>query len=99
MYNINLIILKILAILLNIGDYITTIIGLRLGLKEFNPIIRFLLKYRGLFFIVKILLVSFLIINIEIFSIVIFAVIGLGWAVIHNYRIIRKRKGNQNVDN
>jgi len=47
-------ILKILAILVNTGDYFTTIIGFRYGCREANPIGKWLFKIPFLAFIVKI---------------------------------------------
>lgn len=83
--------LTLLAVIANTGDYITTIIGIKTGyLKETNPICRWLLKYPYLLFIVKILWINSALIIANDIIISISFVIIMGGVCINNIYQIRK---------
>lgn len=54
------IIFLIIFYFLNGGDYITTQIGVRLGCQELNPIVKRLLRKKGMFLLFKIISCLFL---------------------------------------
>ncbi len=84
-----LILLKILAIIFNVGDYITTVISFKYGCKEANPIARWLFKHK-LAFIMKVGLFSYWIWASDymyFYAIIIFSIV-----CINNLLVIRKTK-------
>lgn len=87
-----LIFLKICLTLLNFCDYITTHIGLKLGAKEGNPIVRWLMKYPKLDFIVKNIFVTICVWIIPFKLTLILLIIVYIYICINNLVVIWRQK-------
>lgn len=90
---ITMIVFKFFAILFNTLDYVLTMVALKEGAREANPLARYGLKrFPKITCFIKVVLFNLFLLLTSDFLCVYIATLMFGWVCIHNTRVIFKRR-------